>query len=275
MRTALIDGDSFVYAATTASETPVQWDHWMWTLHGNLDQAIALFDGMIADLKEAAQADAVVLALTDTENWRKSVMPSYKAHRLKTRKPVMYQPLREYCAEKYETFMRPTLEGDDVLGILATGKMIKGEKIVVSIDKDLKTIPGLHLRVEKDQKFEKLISVEEADYFHMLQTLTGDPTDGYPGCPGIGGVTAEKLLAEGLVLVSREKIISRGPRKGVKETEWIPELPGTPWEVVVSAYESKGLNEEAALLNARVARICRASDYDFTKREVRLWSPVK
>ena len=45
-----------------------------------------------------------------------------------------------------------------------------------------------------------VINEKEANYFHMLQTLTGDPTDGYKGCPNIGKVTAEKILKITLLL---------------------------------------------------------------------------
>jgi 5'-3' exonuclease len=274
MRTALIDGDSFIYEATSANEYEAQWDHWLWSLWCDFELACAHFDRRIAEIKEAAEADAVVIALTDTTNWRKAIMPTYKHNRLKVRKPICYQPLREYCSEKYPTFMRPGLEGDDVLGILATGNFPQyGERIIVSIDKDLQTVPGRHMRLDDEEHSLRLITVEEADRFHLLQTLAGDPTDGYSGCPGIGMKTAQELLDTGLVLVPRPKTISRGPRKGVIETEWVAEAEGTPWEIVVSAYQSKGLGEEAALLNARVARICRASDYDFTKKEVKLWVP--
>jgi 5'-3' exonuclease len=277
LRTALIDGDLWCYQAASANEYECQWSTWLWTLHSDFAACVAQFDAMIADLKEAAKADKVVVALTDSENWRKKVMPSYKAHRLKTRKPIVYRALREYAQEKYHTFMRPTLEGDDVLGILATCQManVPGEKIIVSFDKDLKTIPGLHLRLDDESRTERVISVEEADRFHLLQTLAGDSSDGYPGCPGIGMVNAERLLDGGMALVAREKIISRGPRKGEKEVEWVAEQPATPWEIVVSAFRSKGLSEEVALQNARVARICRGSDYDFAKKEVKLWHPER
>lgn len=276
MRTALIDGDLWAYQAASANEYECQWSPWLWTLHADLEASIAQFDTMIADLQEAAKANKVVIALTDAVNWRKGVMPSYKAHRLKTRKPIVYRALREYIQERYTTFMRPTLEGDDVLGILATSKtIIPGEKIVCSFDKDLKTIPGLHLRLDDEERKERVISVQEADRFHLLQTLAGDTSDGYPGCPGVGMVNAERLLDGGMALVPREKIISRGERKGEVETDWKAERPASPWEIVVSAYERAGLGEEAALENARVARICRASDYDFAKKEVKLWHPPK
>lgn len=272
--TALIDGDLWIYRASTMNEYECQWDENLWTLHSELEPCIAQLDHMIEELKQGTQADRVVMALTDTSNWRKEVMPEYKEHRKRTRKPIVYQAMREYVSEKYETFQRPTLEGDDILGILATHpKLIPGSKIIVSFDKDLKTIPGWQLDVESGDM--ALVDPAAADRMHMMQTLTGDQVDGYPGCPGFGPVSAERLLAEGLVLEPQEKIISRGPRKGQKETEWVPGKPGTPWEIVVSAYKSKGLNEEAALQNARVARICRAEDYDFKQKRVRLWNPPK
>ena len=45
------------------------------------------------------------------------------------------------------------------------------------------------------------------------------------------------------------------------------------WQVVVETYASKGLTEEEALQQARVARILRHTDYDVEKEEVVLWKP--
>ena len=73
-----------------------------------------------------------------------------------------------------------SLEADDVLGILAT-EPSNEERIIVSIDKDLYQIPA---KISKDGKTFEEISENEANYWHMMQTLTGDSTDGYSGCPG-------------------------------------------------------------------------------------------
>lgn len=250
MRTLLIDGDTLIYEASASTEYEAQWDEWLWTLHGDLEAARTHLDRSLAEIREKLSADRMVIALSDEARWRPSVMPSYKAKRSKTRKPVTYKPLREYCHETMEVFQRPSLEGDDVLGILATHpKFIQGEKIVVSIDKDMKTIPGLHVNYQHARDNENweahFITEEMADRYHLFQTLTGDQTDNYPGCPGIGPVKAERILA-------------------VSPT----------WAAVVKAYTDAGLSEQVALQNAQVARICRATDYDFTKKEVRLWTPT-
>lgn len=260
MRTALIDGDIFIYAASSANEHEVQWDTWNWTLHANLEAAIADFNGKLDEITEDLQADKVVVALSDETNWRKSVMPSYKYNRVAKRKPVVYQAMREYVRETRETYQRPGLEGDDILGILSTNKsIIKGEKIIVSLDKDMQTIPGLLLNDGRARKamqsdpsvsyvdFVQEVTEAQADYKHLMQTLTGDVTDGYPGCPGVGPVKAEKILGE--------------------------HTGADAWLAVVAAYIKAGLSAEVALQNARVARICRASDYDFKERKVIPWNP--
>lgn len=245
MRTLLVDGDILAYQAGTVVERNTQWATWLWTRHADLDEAIALFDRQLEELRVLSEADRVILALTDDTNWRKAVLPTYKLHRITTPKPVVHAALREYIHETCDTFQRPGLEGDDVLGILATRKGEPGEeRVIASIDKDLLQIPGLHWRDNG------LITVTPAqgDYLHATQTLTGDTVDGYSGCPGVGPVKADKIL-EGL-------------------------HPDLYWKAIVVAYEKAGLTEADALTQARVARICQASDYDFIKREVRLWSPT-
>ncbi len=153
MRTALIDGDIFIFQAATANEYESQWSDWLWTLHADLKAAIEQFDDSVDRIVEDLQADKVIIALTDGRNWRKDVMPTYKHSRVTKRKPVIYQAMRDYVAETRETFQRPGLEGDDILGILSTHKsIVKGERIIVSLDKDMQTIPGLLLNDGKARK---------------------------------------------------------------------------------------------------------------------------
>lgn len=254
MRTLLIDGDTLIYEAAAAHEYETQWEPWLWTLHGDLDSSIKHLDDAITEIKAGLKTDKLIVALSDDARWRPDVMPEYKGNRRKTRKPVTYKALREYMRETYTVFQRPTLEGDDVLGILVTHpKLVEGEKIVVSIDKDMQTLPGLHFNYahargsEDYESFVRTISEAQADTYHLFQTLTGDKTDNYPGCPGIGPVRAEKLL------------LGNDLKDG--------------WRIVCEAYAKAGLGEAVALQNARVARICRSTDYDFKKKEVILWNP--
>jgi DNA polymerase-1 len=101
----------------------------------------------------------------------------------------------------------------------------------------------------------RLITEIEADAYHMEQTLTGDAVDGYKGCPGVGPANAARIIGYALVGTPEEK------------QRW------TMWAGVLRAFEAKKLTLEDALVQARVARICRHTDYDYQRKEVKLWEP--
>jgi DNA polymerase-1 len=245
MIVALIDADILVYQAATLAEKPVDWGDGLWTLHAYEEEAQALFQAGLTKILDGVETDKFVLAFTDTHNFRKDVLPTYKSNRVGVRKPMLLKFLRDWATKKYGSKVMVGLEGDDVLGITATDERDQDIYIVCTIDKDLKTIPAAHYNFGKDESF--LIDTAEADRFHMIQTLTGDTTDGYKGCQGVGIKTAEKIL-DGKVGYEM-------------------------WEAVVKAYEKAGLSEEEALVQAQVARILRASDYNFETNEVILWQP--
>ena len=242
--TLLIDGDVALYQCCTSVEEVFDWGDDLWSIVSDVKEARQLLDIWTKNLKKKLEADSVVFTLSGPNNWRKEVLPTYKLHRKKHRKPIAFLPLRDYMLDTYRTYYFDNLEGDDVLGLLAGGyKRIKGKKIIVTIDKDLRTIPGYHYNPMKESEGVVKVDEEEADYNHLFQTLMGDRVDGYDGCPGVGPKTAAKLLS-------------------------------TPtWEVVVQAYERAGLDAEAALVQARVARILRYGEYVVAKQEVKLWEP--
>ncbi len=63
-------------------------------------------------------------------------------------------------------------------------------------------------------------------------------------------------------------------RIGVKRATTLFEKEGYSWATVVKAFEDKGLTEDDALCNARLARILTNEDYDSRKQEPRLWTPT-
>lgn len=239
--TLLIDADLLVYQAAFGAERAIEWDEGEFTYHANLEDGIAAFKSKLGEILEAFPRGVPILCLSDSSTcYRRDFWPTYKAGR--NRRPLLYSALREWVlGAEWRTYLKPRLEADDILGILATHpKLVPGRKVMVSIDKDLKQIPGELYNPGTQELTET--SEEEGEDLFLTQTLTGDPTDNYPGCPGIGPVKAAKIVPGG-------------------------------WEAVVAAYLKAGLTEADALIQARCARILRAEDYDFKKGEPKLWNP--
>jgi len=259
MTTLLIDADIPIYEVASRNESSIPWPcdgygSLMWTRVANFDMAKAALEDIFETYMERLAATDFIAAVTIGRlgNWRMDVYPDYKAHRSDGIKPLLVPVLRDWMHEDPRGRAVPQLEGDDVLGILATRPGREpGDCIVVSSDKDMRTIPGRHYNPQKDEEFE--VTVGQANAFHLVQALAGDRTDGYPGCPGLGMTRAERMIPAEVA------------DKDVKAV----------WnDIILPAYEKQGLDEEYALSQARVARILRATDYDpKKKKKVKLWKP--
>jgi len=262
--TLLIDGDPLVYKFACGGHKTYDWGDGCVSEDIDLDKALERLDDFIENLEETFGSSSTILALTDAEaNFRLDFYPQYKANRKALEKPVMWADIRAYMDTRYHTYLRPRLEGDDVLGILATSdKIVKTpRRIIVATDKDMKTIPGDHYNPDKDELFH--VDEREADYWHLFQTLAGDAVDGYPGCPKIGPVKAARVL-------HRENLQAYAETFRMDlEDDWVE----VAWCAVVDAYEDRFLTESDALTQARCARILRACDYDFSRKEPILWTP--
>lgn len=233
----LIDGDIVAYQAAVSAETPVNWGDGLWTLHAYEEEVVAKIEQHLSLIMGDLHFDKIQVAISDIKNFRKDVDPQYKANRKNIRKPMLLQFAKDYLFEKYDGLIYPNIEADDVLGIELTADP---DCVIWSTDKDLKTITGVHL-VDGE-----LVNIdpETSDYWFYYQTLVGDLTDNYQGCPKVGPKTAEKIL---------DKDCS--------------------WDAVVAAYIKAGLSESVALQNARLARILRAGEYNTETGEVYLWTP--
>jgi len=248
-RTMLVDGDIVAYMCSAQMEEPIKWDDDVWTLHASESKSIDKLADTLEYYSNILLCRNIVIALSSKNNFRKKIYPLYKYNRKNNRKPLTYSPCKQWLRDNFKTYEYNYLEGDDMLGILATSKMIDGDKVVLTKDKDLKTIPCTIWFMQGDNYTE--ISEEEADYNHMLQTLAGDYTDGIPGCPSIGIKTAEKILA---------------PHRGNKEAMW---------QAIVKRYEMNNLDEKHALTQARLTRIIRNEDYNYERKRPILWQSPK
>lgn len=246
-RTILLDGDLYAFKTCAALERPLQFSESLTVLTGNPSEAFASFKVQVSRFMDACKADEAIICFSSPTRryFRHTVLPTYKQNRTGTRKPLTLPAVVELIHSEYRTYAKDDLEGDDVMGILATNKnIVKGQKIIVSGDKDMKSIPGLLYRDGKEIEIDE----ETANIAHMYQTLVGDATDGYSGCNGVGPVGAKKILGSDVTYAAL-------------------------WPKVVQAFIKAGFGEEWATTQARVARILRTEDYNFKLKQPILWRP--
>ena len=243
--TLLIDADILLHKVSAVSEQEVDWGDEVTTIHSSHQQMKSLVTSTVKAWKDTlAKGNAMaVFCYSSRTNFRKGIYPEYKAHRTQ-RKPVGYNVVKQWLIKNANCQMMHGIEADDLLGMLQTGGKL-GKTIVVSSDKDLLQIPGDVYNPDK----EELVTVTpEMSYrLHMKQTLVGDRVDNYPGCPGIGEKRAEDLLND--------------------------HDPSAWWDMIVRCYEAKELTKEDALIQARLAKILHASDFDKKTRKPILWTP--
>lgn len=238
----LIDGDILLYKYCFSSITKIQWDEETISEDADVEAAHENFNEFIDSLLDRTGAVEYEICLTGDFNFRYEVLPTYKHNRADLPpKPDLWYELREWVEVHHPCWEIKGIEADDIMGIW--GSLNPQRYIVATIDKDLQCVPCRLFNWNKDKK-PRLISEEDADRYFLTQTLTGDSTDGYKGCPSIGPKRAQKILDE-----------------------------DCSWGAVVATYESKGLTEEDALTQARVARILRHTDWNFTTGTFKLWEP--
>ncbi len=242
--TLLIDADVLAFEASVVAEESIQWKDELWTVHADMALAKARVVNRIVEFQEKLKTENVVLCLSDRANFRRKLNPDYKANRSKSRLPIILRQVKQWIIDELGGVLWANLEADDVISILATDKAMDEETIVVSIDKDFKSVPGIFFDYNRGEYHQP--SEEEADNYHLIQAIAGDHTEGYSRVPGVGVVKAQRIL----------------------------EKDGYTWDTVVTCYEKAELTEQDALMNAWMARLLRADNYCFRTNTIkRLWTP--
>ncbi len=303
----LVDCDILAFTAASAAQY-VYHDEFGYSYPvAHRPEAEAIVDNMLWRIKrdfttKDGTEPTLTLVLTDPkENWRREVWPDYKANRKDNARPVILDYCKDYLREK-GAFHWDGLEADDVLGILLTapqplvgaegnyfgriseplsthGRRAEEERVIVGKDKDFLTVPGKYHRIGHytDVAKTKPLIIEsspwQAKRWHMIQTLAGDRTDGYPGCKNIGMERAERIIDQPELLVQGWGVITRGINKGNSVPKWTAEPSRNYWAVIVSNYRKADLTEEDALVTARLAHILHWEDYRDGKAI--LWTPDK
>lgn len=188
---ALIDGDIVAHrVAWTTVNDPVGIAKY---------RADEMVDGILRDT--SANEFRIFLSDSRRENFRWKIYTLYKANRTQEPPPHL-TALKEHLLTKWNAEITLGMEADDALGI--EGRAINPRdasdykpmhtRVICSIDKDLKQIPGMHYNFVK-KEFDEVTPVRGLFEFYK-QLLTGDTTDNIPGCPGIGPVKADQALRE-------------------------------------------------------------------------------
>ena len=236
----LVDADYIVYKGCAGAEDEIDWGDDVITVTSKFSEALKFVERDLNNIKNEFLWDTpeMVLFFSDSKNFRKKIYPDYKGHRNR-KKPCGYKRVITELAKTYEVIRMPELEADDAMGIYSTANP---GNIICSPDKDMRQIPGKLY----DMKETVTIDPVEGAKWHLIQTLAGDQTDGYSGVPGIGIKRAITLFEE----------------------------TGYTWQTVIDAFASKDLDEDVALMNARLARILTCDDYDSTKQTFIPWTPT-
>ena len=130
------------------------------------------------------------LFLTGTGNFREKIatIRKYKGNRTAD-KPLHYDAIRNYLIDVWEAEVVNGKEADDALGMHQ-----EEDTCIVTIDKDLNMVEGLHFNWKHDTLYN--VAPIEATRNFYLQLLKGDTVDNIPGIPGIGEAKAMKALTK-------------------------------------------------------------------------------
>lgn len=257
-RTLLLDADLLAYRASAANQRSYDWNgDGNKSVAADEEAARRYAEDKIVSIANKLKADEILICLSDDfTSFRKDrVDPSYKEIRANVDRPVHLYDIKDWMAETYETVRWTAVEADDVMGVLATDPGRTDERIIVSADKDMMTVPGkLHRPAVHNTQTGKLIrkamtidiTPMEAIRFHFWQTIVGDQTDGIPGARGVG---PKSDYATDVLLADSEE---------------------EAWDIVLQAFAQRG-GEKEAVKQARLTRILQHSDWD--GRSPILWRP--
>lgn len=146
--------------------------------------------------------------ITPKSSFRKQINPTYKANRTYTSMFKWVSKVRKYLLAGGFAKIKEGFEADDLVADRA--RELKNECIIISMDKDMNQLPGIHFnfyrkpskeydqfghKIENPYKGISIVTETEAEYNLWYQMLVGDTSDNVKGVKGIGAVRAKKILA--------------------------------------------------------------------------------
>jgi len=176
---------------------------------GEPTKATFVFTQMMLNLAEQRKPDylAMVIDHGDETVFRKKIYPEYKSNRVSP--PADFYPQEKRIMEVVRAagvpiFEVPGFEADDLIATMASQLCTKGYDVyMVSKDKDLRQLLNDCVKlydVQSNETIDPAKMREKLGYGPEqaveVQTLMGDKIDNVPGIPGVGEMTAVKLLTK-------------------------------------------------------------------------------
>lgn len=235
---AVLDGDIIAYKAAFWAETE------------GVDE---LETRIIHDIKawtpKGVSKVYVAVSCPRSDNYRRKVWEAYKRHRDDgSRKVPECLGLAIELVTKTNKLDIPTLEADDIMGMMSSGF----KAVAVTIDKDLRSVRGWHWNPDKEEA-PVLLDAQTAEYNFHKQWLMGDTTDNIPGVWKCGPVKASKIL------------------DSVQPKYWTEAVLAT-YDKSVDAYGCI-YGYEYAVKMAQCVRILRSGEYNKGTQQPILWKP--
>ena len=249
MRVSLLDLDICVYHCSSTCSNETNFD----TVKYTVDQFIR---GWIA----ISGGTHYMGFLTDSpQNFRetRAITLPYKGDRKFKDKPSWYPAIRDYVIAEWKAQLMVGVEADDALAIMQTHFNREGiESVIVTEDKDLLQVPGLHYNKTKSDTVFRL-NEEQCHKLLWEQVITGDRVDNIPGVSHAISETTTgsyNLSIKALDIDAKEKLAQYkrlshielyGP-KGAESylSDYPPEeWPARVWELYVDKYEDPLLED--------------------------------
>jgi DNA polymerase-1 len=243
--TAILDGDIIAYRAA------------FWADGEGIDELpYRIATDLEAWVPKGITKVIVAMSCPRPKNYRKEFWPLYKEHRNAVKRPDSMEYSIECIYDEAESARCvDRLEADDLIGMMTSS----GKAIGVTVDKDLRSVPGWHWNPDKESE-PVFVEEEEADRFFYEQWMTGDTTDNIFGLWKVGPAKAKRLLEETDKADWDSTIMDLYLNEdwGRRPENKVPDMS----------------KEEFALAQARCVRILRHKEYDKKTGEVKLWSPM-
>lgn len=158
-----------------------------------LENALGNVTKVVRALEDRYKPSLMHMYLTGKGNFRDTiaVTKGYKDNRDPAHRPKHYQALKRHLIERYKAVVVNGYEADDAIANKAYDSG-QGDVVIVSNDKDLDQIPGVHYDwVTQTEYFIKYLDSKRVLY---TQLLSGDRTDNIPGI--LSDAKAAKIISE-------------------------------------------------------------------------------